>query len=64
MTETYTTETGYYVLVDSEGRIGAKADVSKGTHPVPEWADPTEMHDVNGEEELKTISTDFDPPVS
>ena len=49
---TYTTETGYYVLVDDDGRIGGKANVSVGEHPVADWVDPKESFDVGSAEKL------------
>ena len=59
MTLTYTTETGYYILVDSEGRIGAKANVPVGEHPCPSWVDIDESFDVDSADELQTY--DIDP---
>ena len=56
----YETETGFYLLVDSEGKIGAKANVSKGSHPVPDWVDLTESFDVDSAADLSTYDIDPD----
>lgn len=56
---TYTTETGFYVLVDLDGRILAKANVDAGTHPVDERADPSQCYDVESQDDLDAV--DIDP---
>ena len=58
MTKTYTTETGVYVLSDSEGRIGAKANVADGHHPVPDWVDLSESFDVASADDLSDYQID------
>jgi hypothetical protein len=58
MTKTYTTETGYYVLCDSEGRVLAKAAVPTGKHPVDDRADPSESYDVDSNTDLETVEID------
>jgi len=52
MTKTYTTETGYYILVDNNDRIGAKANEPVGEHRVAEWVDLSASYDVESAEEL------------
>lgn len=59
MTKEYTTETGFYVLADSDGRVLGKANVPAGTHPVPDTADLTESYDVESAADLETV--DIDP---
>lgn len=54
----YDTDTGYYVLVDSEGRIGAKASVSVGSHPVSDWVDLEESFDVDSAADLDGYEID------
>jgi len=54
----YTTETGYYVLVDSKGRVFAKANVSVATHPVDERTDPSKSHDVGSQDDLDAVEID------
>lgn len=48
----YNTETGTYVLVDSQDRIVAKADVPPGTHPVPDDANLNRSFDVDDQTDL------------
>ena len=55
----YTTQTGYYVLVDDEGRIGAKANVPIGDHKVANWVNVEDSFDVDSADELETH--DIDP---
>lgn len=43
---TYTTDTGLYVLRDADGDVIAKADVPPGEHPLPDAADPSMCEDV------------------
>jgi len=52
----YTTATGYYVLVDSSGTVIAKSNVPAGEHPVTDDADPSQSFDVESEAELKNYS--------
>lgn len=52
----YTTETGYFVLVDSQGRVFGRASVPTGTHTVSDRADPAECYDVESAEDLATVS--------
>jgi len=54
--KSYKTATGYYILKDSEGRIGAKANVSAGEHPVPDWIDPALSFDVDTSNQLDDYS--------
>ena len=56
----YTTETGFYVLMDSNGRIAGKANVSVGDHPVPDWVDKSESFDVGSADELSNYDIDPD----
>jgi hypothetical protein len=49
----FTTETGYYVLVDGDEAVIAKADVSVGTHPVSETVDISKSFDVTTASELE-----------
>jgi len=58
MTE-FTTETGFYILVDSERRVIAKAAVSVGTHPIDGRADPSQCYDVESQDDLNAV--DIDP---
>ena len=48
----YTTETGYYVIRDSEQRVIGRAAVPAGTHPIDDSADPEECFDVENHDEL------------
>jgi hypothetical protein len=57
MTE-YTTETGFYVLCDSEGRVISKSNVPVGTHPVTDIVDATESYDVGSQDELDAVEID------
>jgi hypothetical protein len=57
MTE-YTTETGFYILVDADGRVMSKASVPVGTHPVEENADPSQSYDVDTREDLDGVTID------
>lgn len=57
MTE-YTTETGFYALCDSGGRVIAKASVPVGPHPVDDRADPTQSYDVDTQEDLDAVEID------
>ena len=50
---TYKTETGYYVLKDGDGRVGGKANVAAGKHPVPNWVDMSKSFDVESEVHLE-----------
>lgn len=54
MTE-ITTETGFYVLCDSEGRVISKANVPIGKHPVVDVVDPSESYDVDTEDDLNAV---------
>jgi hypothetical protein len=54
----YTTDTGFHVLVDSQGRIGGKANVPQGEHPVPDWVDDEESFDVASADELANYEID------
>jgi len=54
----YETETGIYVLCDSEGRIGAKANVPSGPHQVPDWVDKSESFDVGSATDLESYEID------
>ena len=58
MTMIYTTETGFYILKDSDGRIGGKANVPIGDHRVPEWVDLTESFDVSSDDKLDEFKID------
>jgi hypothetical protein len=44
---TYATETGLYVLQDSDGNVISKADVPPGEHEVGEQVDPSTTFDVH-----------------
>lgn len=48
----YTTESGKFVLVDTDGRVIAKADVPPGTHAVPEDVDLRRVFDVDESTDL------------
>lgn len=65
MTE-YTTASGYYVLLDSEGRVFAKADMggAEGTYSVSDRADPSQCYDVESADDLNAIDRDphYDDP--
>jgi len=52
----YTTETGYYVLRDADGKIGGKANVPSGTHNVPDWVDLSQSFDVESHVDLDSYS--------
>ena len=52
MTQQYSTETGFYVLKDSDGRVAAKANVPIGKHSVPDWVDLSNSFDVESQDEL------------
>ena len=54
----YKTETGFYILCDSEGRVGAKANVPIGEHPVEDWVDNDESFDVESVDELADYEID------
>ena len=54
----YTTETGYYVLCDSDGRVFTKANVSVGSHPVEDRADLNESYDVESKDALESAEID------
>jgi hypothetical protein len=56
MTEKYHTETGLYVLCDSDGVVVAKADVPPGSHPVTDEADPSQSFDVEAKTDLENYS--------
>lgn len=43
----YQTETGFYVLVDTNGTVIGKADVPAVTHPVADDADVAASFDVD-----------------
>jgi hypothetical protein len=49
----YETETGFYVLVNSENQIIGKANVPVGTHPVNDDVDLSKSFDVETAEHLK-----------
>lgn len=57
MTE-YTTETGHYILCDSEGRVLGRASVPTGTHPVDDRADVDESYDVESQDGLDAVEID------
>lgn len=54
MTKNYTTETGTFVLLDSDGYVIAKADVPTGEHSVPDHADTSQTFDVDANTDLST----------
>ena len=54
----YKTETGYYILKDLEGRIGAKANVPVGDHTVPDWVDTDKSFHVESADELSDYDID------
>jgi hypothetical protein len=49
---TITTETGYCVLVDSDGTVVAKCDIPPGEHPVGDSVYPAASFDVDSADEL------------
>jgi len=51
----YTTETGYYVVCEADGRVLAKSDVPKGTHPVDKRCDLSKSNDVDSQDALSGI---------
>jgi len=52
----YTTETGFYVLVDESGTIIAKANVRTGTHPVADDIDIGKSFDVESRADLSNYA--------
>jgi len=54
----YTTETGFYVLVDSQDRIGALGNVPIGTHQIPDWVDLSNSFDVSDASDLAEYEID------
>jgi hypothetical protein len=58
MTKEYVTETGFYVIRDSDGRVISKANVPTGSHLVDNRADMSESHDLDKFSDLENVDID------
>lgn len=58
MTQTYTSETGLFVVVDPNGEVMTKADVPPGDHPIPDDADLSLTFDVTDTTDMATMLSD------